>query len=153
MKKVIRVCLGGKLALVRFLNEILIALLLCKQDRILPCFKAQMSTLHVIGRRLPAHERVLPSMAFLQTIPVHPPMMTMPSARLGCRFRRSVDSTRHLWLARNGRFFLDFQLPYGSSLKVRWCSGEYCGSYSLTRFTAIHHPFWDGREGPVTKGQ
>jgi hypothetical protein len=37
-----------------------------------------MCSLHGIGGRLPAHKRIFPSMAFLQNIPVHSPMVTVP---------------------------------------------------------------------------
>lgn len=65
VNEVIGVSLGNKFALVWFLNKVLVALLLSKHDRVLLGLELEMSTLHVVSGRLPAYERVLPSMPFL----------------------------------------------------------------------------------------
>jgi hypothetical protein len=51
-----------------------------------------VSALHDITGGLPAHERVLPSVTLSENIPIHSPMMTVPSTRLGRGLRGFVDS-------------------------------------------------------------
>lgn len=92
MQEVVCIGLGDKLALIGLLNKIFIALLLRKQYRILLGLEVQVSTLHGISRRLPAHQGVFPTVTLRQRIPVHPPMVAMPGTRLRCGLRRLVDS-------------------------------------------------------------
>ena len=91
MHKVIRVCLGDDPSLIRLLHKILVPLLIRKVHCRFLTLKVQMCALHEVGRRLPAHERILPSMAFGKYIPVHAPVVPMPVAGLGCGFGRAVD--------------------------------------------------------------
>jgi hypothetical protein len=51
-----------------------------------------MCALHEIGRGLPAHQRILPSMAFGEDVPVHAPVVAVPVAGLSCCLCRSVDA-------------------------------------------------------------
>lgn len=53
--EVVRISLGHESALVRFLDKILIALLLSKVDGILLGLEVEVCALHAISRRLPAH--------------------------------------------------------------------------------------------------
>jgi hypothetical protein len=50
-----------------------------------------VSTLHEITGRLPTHQRVLPTVTFLQNVPVHSPVMAVPGTGLRCRLRRLVN--------------------------------------------------------------
>lgn len=63
--EVVGVCFWNKLALVRLLNEVFVALLLGEMDCILLSLETQMSALHGISRGLPAHKRIFPSVALL----------------------------------------------------------------------------------------
>lgn len=92
VKEVVRVGLGHEAALVRLLDKILIALLLGKSDGILLGLELDVGALHTIGRRLPAHEGVLPAVAPLQDVPVHTPVVLVPSTGLCRGLRRAVDT-------------------------------------------------------------
>jgi hypothetical protein len=50
--------------------------------------------LHEIRARLPTHQWVLPSMTFVQWIPVHAPFVRVPVSGLCCSFGGPVDATR-----------------------------------------------------------
>lgn len=82
MEEVIRVRFRHKLALVRLLNKILVALLLCERDCVLLGREVQMGALHSIGGRLPTHQGIFPAVALLEDIPIHPPVMLMPGSGL-----------------------------------------------------------------------
>jgi hypothetical protein len=68
---------------------------------------------HEVGRRLPPHQWVLPSVSFGEGIPIHKPMMCMPIAGLGSGFSWAVDSMRFISLSLRAGF------PYPS-----WRHGE-----------------------------
>jgi hypothetical protein len=63
--------LGDGLPLVGLLDKVLVALLISELDSVLLGFKLYPVAVHEVGRRLPAHERVLPSVALGQNVPVH----------------------------------------------------------------------------------
>jgi hypothetical protein len=90
MHKVICICLRCKPPFIWLLNKIFISLFLCESDRVLFCLEVKMCPLHAVRRRLPAYERVLPPMALLQYVPVHPPRVAVPVTGLGCGFGRTV---------------------------------------------------------------
>ena len=90
--EVVGVCLGNEFAFIGLLNKVFVSLLLRKQDGVLLRLEVNVSALHEITRGLPAHERVLPSVTFSENIPIHSPMMTVPSTRLGRGLRGLVDS-------------------------------------------------------------
>ena len=92
VKKVIRIRFDNKLALVGFLHKILVTLSLRKPDGIFFGLEVEMRSLHAIGRRLPSHQWVLPSVTLLQDIPVHTPVVGVPGSRLRGRFCRAVYS-------------------------------------------------------------
>lgn len=81
-KEVVGVSLGGEFAGVGLLHEELVALLLSKVNGILLGLEAEMCALHVITRRLPPHQRVLPAMTLGKYIPVHTPIVAPPGSRL-----------------------------------------------------------------------
>lgn len=81
-EEVVGVSLGGELAGVGLLHEELVALLLSKVNSILLSLEAEMCALHVVARRLPSHQRVLPAVTLGKNIPVHAPIMTPPSSGL-----------------------------------------------------------------------
>lgn len=62
--KLIRIRLRNDPPLVRLLHKELVSLLLRKRNRRIFRVKVQMCALHEIRRTLPAHQRVLPSVAF-----------------------------------------------------------------------------------------
>ena len=92
VNEVVGIGLRHETALVRFLNKIFVTLLLGKIDGVFLRFELQVGALHAIGRRLPAHERVLPTVTPLQDIPIHTPVVLVPGAGLCCRLGRAVDT-------------------------------------------------------------
>lgn len=90
--EVVGVCLWNELALIGLLNKVFVSLLLREQDGVLLGLEVDVSALHDIARGLPAHERVLPSVALSKNIPIHSPMMTVPCTGLGRGLRGFVDS-------------------------------------------------------------
>jgi hypothetical protein len=91
-QKVIRIRLRNNLPTIRLLNKVFITLLLCKPDGVLLALEVQMCALHEISRGLPSHQRVLPSVAFGENIPVHAPVVPMPVTRLCCCLCWAIDS-------------------------------------------------------------
>ena len=92
VNELIRISLGYDLPHIGLLHKVLVALLVGKVDGVVFAVEVQVCALHEVGRRLPAHERVLPSMAFAQRIPVHAPLVRCPVAGLcGC-LRWLVDA-------------------------------------------------------------
>lgn len=87
--EVVGVCLGDDFALVGFLDEVLVALLVGKVDGVVLGLEVQVGALHVVGRRLPAHQRVLPAVTLAEDVPVHAPVVSVPVARL----RRGLSGT------------------------------------------------------------
>lgn len=75
MGKVVGIGLGNKLPLVRLLHKVFIALLVRKGDGILLGLELDPVTVHEVGRRLPSHKRVLPSMSLGKGVPVHEPVV------------------------------------------------------------------------------
>lgn len=84
--------LGHTLALVGLLHEVLVALLVRKVDRVLLGVEVEASALHGVGGRLPAHERVLPSVALGEDVPVDAPLVSVPVARLSGGLCGAVDA-------------------------------------------------------------
>jgi hypothetical protein len=93
MRKVIRIRLGHKLALIRLLNIILIALLIGEIDSVFLALKRDALAVHEVRARLPAYERVLPAVALGEGVPVHEPVGRVPIAGLGCGFGWAVDTS------------------------------------------------------------
>jgi hypothetical protein len=71
MSEEVGIRLGDELPLVRFLHKVLVTLLVGEVDGILLGFELYPVAVHEVGRRLPAHERVLPSVALGEHVPVH----------------------------------------------------------------------------------
>lgn len=94
MHKIIRISLRHHLPLIRLLHKVLIPLFLRKHDRSLSTLEIQMRALHHIARRLPAHQRVFPSVAFAQDVPVKTPVVAVPVSGLGCGFGGAIDPGR-----------------------------------------------------------
>lgn len=92
VQEVVRISLGRELPLIRLLHEVLVPLLLSKQDCVLLALEAQMRALHEVARRLPSHQGVLPSVALGQDVPVHPPLLGLPVAGLGGGLGWLVDA-------------------------------------------------------------
>ena len=91
-QEIIRIRLRRNLPRIRFLHKVLISLLLREADRILLALEVHVCALHEIGRGLPAHERILPSVAFGENVPVHTPLVTVPVTRLSRGFGGAVDA-------------------------------------------------------------
>jgi hypothetical protein len=91
VKEVVRVGLGHKTALVRLLDKVFVALLLGESNGILLGLEFDVGALHSIGRRLPAHEGILPTVTPLQDVPVHTPVVLVPGTGLCCGLGRAVD--------------------------------------------------------------
>jgi len=90
--KLRRIRLGHKLPLVRLLHKVLVPLLIREVDRVVLGDEIEVGALHEVGARLPAHERVLPAVAFVQDVPVHAPVVAVPAAGLGGGFGGLVDA-------------------------------------------------------------
>lgn len=99
VKEVVGISLGHKPALIRLLHKVFVALLLSKGNGILLALELEVGALHSIGGRLPAHEGVLPPVTLLQNVPIHPPVVSVPGARLGSRLCGAVDSIKTEGLA------------------------------------------------------
>ena len=84
MEEVVRISLRHEPALVRLLHKVFVALLLGKVDGILLRLEVDVGTLHAIGGGLPAHQWVLPSVALLQNVPIHSPVVAVPGTGLSC---------------------------------------------------------------------
>lgn len=93
---VVGIRLGLELPLLGLLHKVFVALLLGKPDGVLLALEVQMSALHVISGRLPAHQRVLPAVALPKNIPVHAPVVAVPRARLSSGLCRAIDSVQHV---------------------------------------------------------
>jgi hypothetical protein len=63
--------LRDKLALIRLLHKVLVALLVGEVDGILLGLELDPVAVHEVSRRLPAHQRILPSVALGEHVPVH----------------------------------------------------------------------------------
>lgn len=63
MHEVVRVRFGRDLSLVRFLDKVLVSLLTGESNSVFLGLEVYMCALHEIGRRLPAHQRIFPSVA------------------------------------------------------------------------------------------
>lgn len=95
MHKVVCIGLGHEPALIRFLDEVFITLLLGKGNGILFRFEIDVGALHAVRRRLPSHERVLPPVALLQNVPIHAPVVCVPVSRLSCGLCGAVDAAEN----------------------------------------------------------
>lgn len=74
VSKQVGIGLGSGLPLVGLLDKVLVALLVSKLDGILLGLELYPVAVHEVGRRLPAHEWVLPSVALGEDVPVHQPV-------------------------------------------------------------------------------
>jgi hypothetical protein len=92
VQEVVGVGLGSKLARVGLLNEVFITLLLSKVNGVLLAFEVDVSSLHEITRRLPAYQRVLPSVSLGENVPIHSPAATAPVTRLRSGLGLLVDA-------------------------------------------------------------
>lgn len=92
MQEVVRIRLWQDPPLVWFLYIILITLLIGKVDSVFLCLEFNGHTLHEVGRGLPAHEGVLPSVTLGKWVPVNLPAVGVPCTGLCCGFRWTVDS-------------------------------------------------------------
>jgi hypothetical protein len=94
VNEVVGIGLGHETALVRFLDKVFVALLLGKSNGVFLRLELQVGALHSIGRRLPAHEGVLPTVTPLQDIPIHAPVVLVVGTGLCCGLGRPVDTVR-----------------------------------------------------------
>ena len=94
MHKLRRIRLGHPLPLIRLLHKILVPLLIRKLNRVFFGVEVKVGALHEVARGLPAHERVLPAVAFGEDVPVHAPLVTVPVAGLLGGLRGAVDAVK-----------------------------------------------------------
>lgn len=92
IQEIVGISLRSELSALRFLDKVLVPLLLGKTDGVLLGPEVDPGALHEIGRGLPAHQRVLPPMTLGKDIPVHAPVVTLPLAGLGGGFGFLVDA-------------------------------------------------------------
>lgn len=153
MKVVVRIGLGLELSLLGFLHKVFVSLLLGEPDGILLALEVQVGALHVIGGRLPAHQRVLPTVALGKNIPVHAPVVAVPCARLSSWLGRAVDSVQYVWSARRpvSHSVQLSSIPHSSGLQIRRGTRQDSGSDGLARLAAIHDALRDGGEVPARK--
>jgi hypothetical protein len=98
--KVVRIGLDSNLAGIGLLYKVLVPLLVCESDGVLLCLEVDVRSLHIVSGRLPAHQRVLPSVALGKDIPVHAPALASPFTGLSGRFGLLVDAAIMLDLPR-----------------------------------------------------
>jgi hypothetical protein len=84
--------LGHELPLVRLLHKVLVTLFVGEVDGVLFGLELYPVAVHEVGRRLPAHKRVLPSVALGEHVPVHQPVVGGPVAGLCGRLGGLVDA-------------------------------------------------------------
>lgn len=123
--EVISICLWDHPPLVGLLHEVFVALFLREMDRVLFGLEIQMRSLQKVRGRFPSHQGILPSMALLKDIPIHPPMMSVPISRLCRGFcgavypgKASVNDTFGLCLEKLGITVL-FGLVYGLEHQIK----------------------------------
>lgn len=90
--EVVGVRLGDELADVGLLDKVLVALLVSEVDGLLLGLELDSVAVHEVGRGRPAHERVLPSVALGEHVPVHEPVFRCPVAGLCGGLCRLVDA-------------------------------------------------------------
>ena len=96
MYELIRIRFRHDLPLVWLLHKPFVPLLLCEANGVLLRLEVHLGALHVVAGRLPAHKRVLPSMAFGEHIPINLPMMRVPVAGLSSGFGGLVNASDSL---------------------------------------------------------
>lgn len=92
VQEVVGIRLGSKLARVGLLDKVLVALLLGEVNGILLALEVDVGALHEITRRLPSHQRVFPSVALGEDVPVHAPALATPLAGLSSGLGLLVDA-------------------------------------------------------------
>lgn len=92
VNEVVGIGLGHEAALIRLLDKVFVALLLGKGDCVFLGLELQVGALHAVGGRLPAHERVLPTVTPLQDVPIHAPVVLVPGTGLCGGLGRAVDA-------------------------------------------------------------
>lgn len=152
--EVVGIYLGQDPPLIWLLDKILVALLLRKVHGILSRLEIQMRALHAIRRRLPPHQRILPSMPLLQHIPVHPPLMRVPFPRLSRRLRRTVDpgghtSQRSPTIQRSSS--RRKPKPNCATLQINRSARKHCCRHYLAWLAAIHDPPRNGGKCPAIR--
>lgn len=135
-QEIVGIQFGRYLPLVRLLHEEFIPLLLCKPDGLLPRLEVDMCALHEVGRRLPAHQWILPTMSLCEYVPVHAPLVRVPVAGLCRCLGRSVDAKSNQLKS----LTMDcFAIPDGPCLELVWCPGYNSGCSDLAFLAAIHN--------------
>lgn len=133
VQEVVRISLRRELPLIGLLQEVLVPLLLGKEDGVLLGLEAQVRTLHVVARGLPAHKWVLPPVALGQDIPVHPPLLGLPVAGLRRGLGGHVDA-------------------YRTRLQLHGSPGEDSCGEGVARLGAVEDTLGDGGERAVRQG-
>lgn len=148
MKEVVCISFGNKPTLIRLLNKVFIALFLSKGNGILLRLELQMGALHVVCRRLPTHQRVLPPVALLQDVPVHTPVVFVPGARLSGRLCGPVDSadTQGKWMCPEDQYSSTENIPDSAGLEIGRSTRQNSSGKSISRLTTIHNTFGDRGE-------
>lgn len=145
IEEIVGVRLGSELARVGLLDKVLVALLLSKVDGILLALEVDVRSLHVVARRLPSHQRVLPSVALGENVPVHPPALAAPVTRLRGGLRLPVDAVYLSDQVSNARICQSFDIPDGAGLQLHWGAGN-DGRRKHFLFTTVLDLLWDGSE-------
>lgn len=147
MCEIVCICFWHKLALVGLLDEILVPLLVSKVDGIFLGLELNAMAVHEVGRGLPAHERILPSVAFGKDIPVHEPVRRVPVAGLCSSLCGAVYAVGGISgeASMGGRHKRD-GIPHGACLEINGSTREHRGGDTLTGLAAIHDTLGDGGE-------
>ena len=163
MHEVIRVRFDHKLPLIRLLHVVLVPLLLRKRDRFVFRPESNLVPLHEVRGRLPAHQGVLPSVAFGENVPVDAPGVRAPGAGLRGGAGGAVDSGGEglvlgdgigwggwmRWeglVRRVGGRMWKRSLPDCSGLEVNGCARDDGCCEGVTRFAAVEDSFRDRGE-------
>lgn len=91
---VVGIAFSSELRLVGFLHIVAVTLFLTEMNGVLLRVELHVSSLHVIRRTGPSHQRIFPSTSTLQNIPIYSPVMRCCLCALSRGRGRSVDSHR-----------------------------------------------------------
>lgn len=145
VEEVVGIGLGSEASRVGLLDEVLVALLLGKRNGILLGLEVHVGALHVVTRRLPAHQRVLPAVALGEDVPVHAPVVALPVTGLRSGFRLLVDAASLKISQLNSVFDLSVSVPDSASLQLEGSARSDRGRVDI--LSAVLDALRNGGEG------
>lgn len=138
VNKLSSICLWYPSSLIRLLYIVLVTLLIREQDCGFLAVEPHVGALHNITRRLPAHQRILPTMSLLQNVPVHAPSVAVPCAGLCGSLCWFEDASDDALIAESCIAFRRPSLPNSTCLKLSWCSRKNGSRCNISRLATVH---------------